>query len=68
MRDRAALLAPEVTLTAGRRYDGGRLREELADLAELARHSQRLEPCSRLVRFDELLRERVEATQRFLHK
>src|SRR5687768_3311569 len=68
VRDRAARLAPAVLLAPGRRYDRGRLSEELSDLAELMCHGDGLESGARLVRFDELLRERVEATHRFLHR
>jgi hypothetical protein len=57
-----------MTLAAGGWDDGGRLREELSDPAELVRHGDGLEAGARLIGFDELLRELVEATQSFLHR
>jgi hypothetical protein len=57
-----------VTLAAGRGDHGGGLGEKLADPAELVRHGDGLETRAGLVGFDELLRERVETTHRFLHR
>jgi len=55
-------------LAAGGRNDGGRLREELPDPAELVCRGDGLEAGTRLVGFDQFLRERVEAAHCFLHR
>src|SRR5207245_5013500 len=55
-----ARLAAEMPVPARLGDDRGGLGEQLADLAELVRHAQRLDPRARLIGLDETVHERVK--------
>src|SRR5712691_6527001 len=65
--DRPARLAAIVFLPALRWDDRGAFQEELADLAELSRHMERVDARPGLVGFHEAVHEGVETLERFLH-
>jgi hypothetical protein len=54
-------------LTALRANHGRRLGKELADLAQLARDPQRIDPGAGLIRLDETIHELIEAREGFFH-
>ena len=67
VRDRPAGFAPEMLLTTLRANHGGRFGEQLADLAQLVRDPQRIDPRAGLIRLDETIHQRIETREGFFH-